>query len=515
MLRRIKGLLPHAAILICNMYIVFYLIDRVNKAMNFIDNGLTKGLLLVLCLIALYNARRLSRIYLRRNRPGAAALPLLSGVMCAILLLLLPGDLIWPGVNLFLNEAVKLFLLATCVASAVCGIMLYARQRKRKRRKKRTAQSTGKPMPVWLVCLAHVLALGVALLLYALPHHVIPRSEEAVGVVSSRDGMTAACFGPAEVFADVSTQAPAEATPTVDAGEPEAAPPQAAATEATPAEDVEPAPEGETEPEQGPEPVGSFRRAFADKFTSGEVEQGDGYYRSRNVNVTLDRRFADEMHAQVYVADIYIADIYCLQTAFAKNTYGRGYREWITDVATRYKSVVTLNGDYYGCRDTGIVIRNGRLYRDKKYQGDILALYWDGHMEAFKSTDFDAMAEMNRGICQGWSFGPSLLEADGSPKSKFNCDSNLQKRNPRSAIGYYEPGHYCFVVVDGRNNASNGASMAHLAQLMSSLGCKLAYNLDGGQTSLLAAGSKLINKPSQGGRSSSDYIMIIDINNLT
>ena len=42
------------------------------------------------------------------------------------------------------------------------------------------------------------------------------------------------------------------------------------------------------------------------------------------------------------------------------------------------------------------------------------------------------------------------------------------------------------------------------------LGCTLAYNLDGGQTSLLAFGNQLVNDPSDGGRSSSDYIMIVD-----
>lgn len=53
---KLKRLIPHAAVLICNMYIVFFLIDRVNTAMNFIDNGLTKGLLLLLCLAGSYTA---------------------------------------------------------------------------------------------------------------------------------------------------------------------------------------------------------------------------------------------------------------------------------------------------------------------------------------------------------------------------------------------------------------------------------------------------------------------------
>ncbi|MBR6767707.1 MAG: hypothetical protein IKM02_07140 [Clostridia bacterium] len=47
-----KGILPHGAILICNMYIVFYLIDRVNTAMCFIDNGITKALLVIMCVLS-------------------------------------------------------------------------------------------------------------------------------------------------------------------------------------------------------------------------------------------------------------------------------------------------------------------------------------------------------------------------------------------------------------------------------------------------------------------------------
>ena len=73
-MRRLGRLAPHAAILLCNMYVVFYLIDRVNKAMNFIDNGLTKGLLLALCVISLLNARTLLKRP-RTARCGTAARP--------------------------------------------------------------------------------------------------------------------------------------------------------------------------------------------------------------------------------------------------------------------------------------------------------------------------------------------------------------------------------------------------------------------------------------------------------
>ena len=72
MLKRIERLVPHGAILICNMYVVFFLIDRVNPAMNFIDNGLTKGLLVILCALALYDAWRLVKPVLARRGTALA-----------------------------------------------------------------------------------------------------------------------------------------------------------------------------------------------------------------------------------------------------------------------------------------------------------------------------------------------------------------------------------------------------------------------------------------------------------
>ena len=61
--------------------------------------------------------------------------------------------------------------------------------------------------------------------------------------------------------------------------------------------------------------------------------------------------------------------------------------------------------------------------------------------------------------------------------------SDVQRPNPRSAIGYFEPGHYCFVQVDGRIESSRGMTLEELSQLFADLGCTAAYNLDGGQSS--------------------------------
>ncbi len=75
----LRKLLPHAAIILSGMYFVFYAIDRVNAAMAFIDNPITKGLLLALGVVSVINAvfmirddrARRRRRLARRSRNGA------------------------------------------------------------------------------------------------------------------------------------------------------------------------------------------------------------------------------------------------------------------------------------------------------------------------------------------------------------------------------------------------------------------------------------------------------------
>ena len=340
-------------------------------------------------------------------------------------------------------------------------------------------QLTTRPRPAWMMVVAHALALGIALVLYALPHHVLPSAQQDTGVTSSR----------ASIHRDAGLPASPAPSPA----------PVAAGVDAP-----------EITPEPTEEPVGSFRNKFADRFTDGEVIQTDNTYRSANLNITLQKKYFDDLLSRVYFVDIYVADISCLRTVFSEDTFGRGYREWITRVARRTNSIVTMNGDYYGSRSIGVVARNGTLYRDTKNISDVAILYWDGRFETVGPEQFDAMTVMQNGAYQCWHFGPRLLDDNGHAMTEFNTDARMQKRHPRSAFGYFEPGHYCFVVVDGRLDESRGVKLNDLSTIMETLGCKAAYNLDGGQTSLLAVGDKMWNRPSDGGRSSSDYIIVVD-----
>lgn len=52
----LRNILPHLCIMICGMFIVFYLIDNVNPIMNFIYHDMTEGLLLAAAIMGIINS---------------------------------------------------------------------------------------------------------------------------------------------------------------------------------------------------------------------------------------------------------------------------------------------------------------------------------------------------------------------------------------------------------------------------------------------------------------------------
>ncbi len=87
-------------------------------------------------------------------------------------------------------------------------------------------------------------------------------------------------------------------------------------------------------------------------------------------------------------------------------------------------------------------------------------LGWNhGNVQA--NVEFNATEVMENGAYQAWGFGPMLLDENGQTMTEFHSSVNV--RNPRTAIGYFAPGHYCFVVVDGRSSESRGVTTAELS----------------------------------------------------
>ena len=384
--------------------------------------------------------------------------------------------------------------------------------------------------------LTDLLCTGIALVIFALFHHVLPRQQQSVGIVienpyqvSAEQTAVSSAGEEAEVMAEpVSTLASEEArtgtrivsdigrsagrsgksnrsrnqknsgkngsnmnskggsalTGTADTTESEDS--ASAASQEVPIADK-----------------------FADRYTD-EVVVTDSSYTSPDVSITVTEQETDNGRITYYLADIYVRDITCFRTALAEDTYGSGYRDSITDMAVLNNALLAINGDYYGNTNEGVVIRNGVIYRANPTDCDVCVLYYDGTMRVMPGSSFSAEEAIADGAWQAWTFGPALLDTDGNVLTAFSSTQRIISANPRTAIGYYEPGHYCMVVVDGRGDSA-GITLPQLSQLFSELGCTAAYNLDGGNSSIMVWQNEIINQPSGGGRESSDALLIAEV----
>lgn len=220
-----------------------------------------------------------------------------------------------------------------------------------------------------------------------------------------------------------------------------------------------------------------------------------------NINVTTERVDG----TTVYVADITVDDPSLLQTALANNTYGRNYTEKTSSMASEHNAIFAINGDYYGFRDTGYVVRNGTLYRDTvATDTDALVIDSDGNMKSVNQSDETASELLKNGAQQVLSFGPTLVENGKVTVSEDAEVGQSQASNPRTAIGQVGKNHYVVVVSDGRTSESTGLSLYQLANVMKSHGATYAYNLDGGGSSTMVLNGKVINNPVGGSGQSSE-----------
>ena len=248
-----------------------------------------------------------------------------------------------------------------------------------------------------------------------------------------------------------------------------------------------------------------FGEKFPEKFAEeGQVFREEGVYRDENLSLTLSTH--SENGVTYYVADFYIRYITDLRTAMATKEFTTGVADSVLNMARENNALLAVSGDYFGIRQRGIVIRNGEIFRKTKAH-QICVLYYDGTMETYSFSEFDVDKAIAGGAWQAWDFGPALLDRDGKAISEF--ETGIAGENPRVAIGYYEPGHYCLVAVDGRQSHSRGMTLPELSSLFEKLGCKRAYNLDGGHSAVMVYENELYSSPSKGeGRDISDIIYL-------
>jgi exopolysaccharide biosynthesis protein len=218
-------------------------------------------------------------------------------------------------------------------------------------------------------------------------------------------------------------------------------------------------------------------------------------YTDENIQISIET--VQKYNSTIYVADIQVSDPAYLKTAFANNTYGRNIKATTSEIATAQNAIFAINGDYYGFRDTGYVIRNGVAYRDTAGDDQSLVIDKDGNFSIISESQA-SLASVSSNAWQVLSFGPGLVENGQIAVDSSSEVGQAMESNPRTAIGQISELHYVAVVSDGRTTESAGLSLLELAQVLQEKGCTIAYNLDGGGSSTMVLNGAIINNPTDG-----------------
>lgn len=171
-----------------------------------------------------------------------------------------------------------------------------------------------------------------------------------------------------------------------------------------------------------------------------------------------------------------------------------GHRVQFGSLAKQHRPVAAINGTFFDTKTNitvGNLVSRGRLLSEGM-TGSNLVFESNGTVQLLSSS-------RNLGRYKDWSKvefavggGPTLLSSGKyfmSPKSEGFRDPGLFRPRPRTAIGVTKDGHLRFVVV------TQPVSLWQLARALKELRCYHAINLDGGSSTGLSVGGKVVVRP--------------------
>ena len=269
-------------------------------------------------------------------------------------------------------------------------------------------------------------------------------------------------------------------------------------------------------------------------FSPAPVPKAECYtedgYEDETIRVKMEHREFDEL-TMIHIAYIQIADASQLRTGVYKPeklASSKGYP--VQTISKKYNPVIAINGDNYtnDPKKTTFEYRMGQVIRSggnrKKDiliiddQGDFHLYIQSKGLEKGKNKNGktvwmnaeDWEAANGRKLVNAFTFGPALVKDGELQTIDEEYGYNPHGREPRAAIGQTDTLSYVLVIVEvkgDRFSGKCGLSQDKLAELMFELGCRQAFNLDGGNSAELVFGDKIYRgMPSGSERDITDII---------
>ncbi|MGE5614102.1 MAG: phosphodiester glycosidase family protein [Bacillota bacterium] len=176
--------------------------------------------------------------------------------------------------------------------------------------------------------------------------------------------------------------------------------------------------------------------------------------------------------------------------------------ETVSQIVKNNKGIAGINaGGFFdmgwtgtGGTPLGFIIHNGEVVYNQVGNEDekqeTVAFTEDGMLIVGRHS-VSRLLEL--GVKEGVSFGPPLI-VNGKPTiSKGDGGWGIA---PRTAIGQRKTGEVLMLVIDGRSLESFGATLKDVQDILLEYGAYNAANLDGGSSTTMVWGGKVINRPS-------------------
>ncbi len=204
-------------------------------------------------------------------------------------------------------------------------------------------------------------------------------------------------------------------------------------------------------------------------------------------------------HAVYTIAEVKIADPSQFRRFVADGDYSSGAKYFPSEMATSVNAVLATNGDFYSFRDDGIIVYDSKLMRAEPWSMDSCFIAANGNLifsHMGQNYTREAMQKLidDNGVRFSLAFGPVLIE--DSKLCRIKEPYPVGEGNqyyPRIALCQLDELHYLMVTVSNEPPYGPAHTLQIFAENLLDMGCKMAYNLDGGQSATIVMGNKTVN----------------------
>lgn len=235
-------------------------------------------------------------------------------------------------------------------------------------------------------------------------------------------------------------------------------------------------------------------------FTPG-IKPGAEYYLSKTAyedpSIKVELSTGRYNNCDYWVGDIKIADASQLRTISAGGFTSSATMTGVA-IAKRANAVLAIDGDYFCYTGKGYILRQGELFLDDLAgDRDVLLVDANGDFHAVFNPEKGTVTDTVDGIpvINAFYFGPILVDHGEKIEQHFIDGMAYDEGRQRMAIGQVGPLEYKVMCCAGPSRGSRGMTLDCFATFVAEQGVQVAYNLDGGDSSMIIFNGKKINDP--------------------